>query len=78
MAVPDEPASAGAEPAARFYVLGGRLPRFLQATQAAAARLRAAGYEAPMHERVAGHDSVMWNELFGGAVRWAFGPQDDG
>lgn len=79
VAAPDEPASAGARPTARFYFLAGRLePRFLHATRAAAERLRGAGYEAPMHERVAGHDSIMWNEQFGDAVRWAFGPLIEG
>ena len=77
--VPDDLASAGAEPAARFYFLAGRLePRFLLATRAASERLQKAGYETVMHERVAGHDSVMWNEQFGDAVRWAFRPRADG
>lgn len=75
VAVPERPAPASSGPVARFYFLAGRLePSFLRSTRAASERLRAAGYEATMHERVAGHDSVMWNEQFGDAVRWAFGP----
>lgn len=78
VAVPEAPAPASAGPAARFYFLAGHLePRFLQATRQAADRLRRAGYESVMHERVAGHDSVMWNEQFGDAVRWAFGELRD-
>ena len=74
VAVPDEPTSAVAGSAARFYFLAGRLEvRFHENTASAAARLRAAGYVAPMHERVAGHDPLMWYEQFGDAVRWAFG-----
>ncbi len=72
--VPDEPTPASAGLSARFYFLAGRLEAgFHRTTAAAAERLRSAGYEAPMHERVAGHDWVMWNEQFGDALRWAFG-----
>ena len=74
VALPDEPTPAASGSAARFYFLAGRLEiRFHQGTAAAAGRLRAAGYEAPMHDRVAGHDPLMWHEQFGDAVRWAFG-----
>ena len=75
VAVPDNPTPAVSGRAARFYFLSGRLEiLFHQSTSAAAERLRAAGYEAPMHERVAGHDPLMWHEQFSDAVRWAFGP----
>ncbi|HEX9950170.1 MAG TPA: alpha/beta hydrolase-fold protein [Rubricoccaceae bacterium] len=74
VSVPEEPVPAASGAAARFYFQAGRLESsFLASTRAAADRLRAAGYEAVMHERVAGHDSVMWNEQFADAVRWAFG-----
>ena len=74
VAVPDEPSPAVSGLATRFYFLAGRLEmRFHQSTSAAAERLRAAGYEAPMHERASGHDPLMWYEQFGDAVRWAFG-----
>lgn len=58
----------------RFYFLAGVLePRFHQTTERTAAQLREAGFDAVFHERVSGHDSLMWDEAFPEALRWALG-----
>lgn len=58
----------------RFYFLAGLLePSFHRSTARAVERLRNAGLEVTFRERRSGHDSLMWNEQFGDAVRWALG-----
>jgi predicted esterase len=56
-----------------FYFTAGTLEgQFLGNTASAYGDVRRAGAEAVFNRRVAGHDLILWQEAFPGAVVWAF------
>jgi len=61
-----------ADIAPRHYLVAGTLEPFQETTAKWAARLSQIGVEHVHRERVCGHDIVMWEEEFPGAVAWAF------
>ncbi len=61
-----------ADDAPRHYLLAGTLEPFQGTTAKWAARLSRLGVEYVHRERICGHDPVMWEEEFPGAVAWAF------
>ncbi|MCC6188806.1 MAG: hypothetical protein IT318_07205 [Anaerolineales bacterium] len=76
--------SVGVSPAGRraafpnqppdFYLLAGTLEEgFYRGTAAFADWLRSRGAAVAFHERVCGHDMLMWEEALPPAVGWAFG-----
>ncbi len=58
--------------APRHYLLAGTLEPFRGTTARWAAGLSRLGVEYVHRERICGHDPVMWEEEFPGAVAWAF------
>ena len=57
----------------RHYLVAGTLEGYCrQETAGWAARLTQLGVEHVYRERVCGHDFIMWEEEFPGAVAWAF------
>jgi enterochelin esterase-like enzyme len=62
-----------ADDAPRHYLVAGTLEPFRGTTARWAARLSRLGVEHVHRERVCGHDPVMWEEEFPGAVAWAIG-----
>jgi enterochelin esterase-like enzyme len=64
-----------ADTAPRHYLVAGTLEPFQETTARWAARLTRIGVEHVHCERVCGHDVVMWEEEFPGAVVWAFRDQ---
>jgi predicted esterase len=61
-----------ADDAPRHYLLAGTLEPLRGPTARWAARLSRLGVEHVHRERICGHDMVMWEEAFPGAVAWAF------
>jgi enterochelin esterase-like enzyme len=60
-------------PAPSFYFLSGTLEEgFYKTTKKVASVLDEAGVNSTFHERVAGHDYIMWQEEFPKAVAWMF------
>jgi len=62
-----------ADIAPRHYLVAGTLEPFQEPTARWAAKLARMGVEHVHRERVCGHDPVLWEEEFPGAVVWAFG-----
>ncbi|MEM8961489.1 MAG: alpha/beta hydrolase-fold protein [Acidobacteriota bacterium] len=57
-----------------FYLTAGTLePGFLETTSHWADTLKKKGFTHVFHERVSGHDPVLWQEEFARAVIWALG-----
>jgi enterochelin esterase-like enzyme len=61
-----------ANTAPRHYLVVGTLESFQEPTARWAQRLAQLNVEHVYHERICGHDLVMWEEEFPGAVAWAF------
>lgn len=61
-----------ASTAPRHYLVTGTLEPFQRTTADWAGSLAWTGVEHIYRERVCGHDIVMWEEEFPGAVAWAF------
>ena len=61
-----------ADIAPRHYLVAGTLESFQDTTARWAAKLTRIGVEHVHRERVCGHDFVLWEEEFPGAVAWAF------
>ena len=61
-----------ADTAPRHYLVAGTLEYFQKTTARWAAKLTQIGVEHVHRERVCGHDFVLWEEEFPGAVAWAF------
>jgi enterochelin esterase-like enzyme len=68
-----KPASRLKPPLSRFYFVAGTLePGLRENTLTWKQTLDQAGAECSYHERVCGHDFILWQETFPGAVAWAF------
>ena len=73
LGIPPGTPTAATEPAADFYLVAGALEEGFHSTTAGFARtLRSLGMMYMFRDRVSGHDYIMWQEEFPGAVSWAF------
>jgi enterochelin esterase-like enzyme len=60
-------------PDVRYYIVAGTLENhFHQNTMIVSNRIAGEGATVHFHDRVMGHDFLLWQEAFGEAVRWSF------